>query len=100
MGLIFSHPDFGRPVWHNFFTKISNNSTKQQASAQLISSAASQNELNTENKHKLLLNNFLDKLLLNHFLDKLLLNHFSDKLFFQQAEALSNMVFVISHIVT
>jgi hypothetical protein len=91
MGLIFSHPDFGRPVWHSFFTKISNNSTKQQASAQLISSAASQNELNTENKHKLLLNNFLDKLLLNHF---------SDKLFFQQAEALSNMVFVISHIVT
>jgi hypothetical protein len=91
MGLIFSHPDFGRPVWHSFFTKISNNSTKQQTSAQLISSAASQNELNTENKHKLLLNNFLDKLLLNHF---------SDKLFFQQAEALSNRVFVISHIVT
>jgi hypothetical protein len=64
------------PVWHNlfcsFFIEISRSYAKQQTSVQLISSAVFQNELKTDNKHKLLFNNF------------------SDKLFFQQAAALPN----------
>jgi hypothetical protein len=52
-------------VWHSlfysFFTEISNNYAKQQTSTQLISSAASQNELKADNKHKLLFNSFFNK---------------------------------------
>jgi hypothetical protein len=55
------------PVWHSlfysFFTEISSNYTKQQTSAQLINSAASQNELKADNKHKLFFNSISDKLL-------------------------------------
>jgi hypothetical protein len=47
-----------------------------QASTQLISSAASQNEVKAEHKHKLLFNSF------------------SEKLLFQQAEALPNRAYV------
>jgi hypothetical protein len=67
-----SIPDRYKGLFHSFFTEISSSRTKQQASAQLISSAASQIELKAENKHKLLF------------------NRFPDKLFFQQAEALPN----------
>jgi hypothetical protein len=55
------------PVWHNlfysFFTEISSSYSKQQASTQLISSAAYQNELKVDNKHKLFFNSFSDILL-------------------------------------
>jgi hypothetical protein len=48
-------------LFYSFFTEISNNYDKQQTSTQLISSAASQNELKADNKHKLLFNSFFNK---------------------------------------
>jgi hypothetical protein len=58
------------------YSQKSSNCVKHEASAQLISSVASQNKLKVKNKYKLLFNSF------------------SDKLFFQPTSTLPNRTYI------